>query len=171
MTDQPLEPPESEQPTVSKTRAAPDEPEVSEEEPATEAETEISAPSERRLVRSSDDRVIAGVCGGIGRHFGVDPILVRIAALLLVFAGGAGIVLYVVGWIAIPEESDDVTVATPSTVADDRTRNTVALGLVFVALGAVFLADAVWPDFLSWRYIWPIALIVIGAAILLRSRR
>lgn len=172
MTDQPLEPPEPEQPTVSEAGAAPEEEtQVSADEPSAEAETEISAPSRRRLFRSSDDRVIAGVCGGLGKYFGVDPILVRIAALLLVFAGGAGIVLYVVGWIAIPEEPREDTAVAPPAAADDRTRNTVALGLVFVALGVVFLADAIWPDFLSWRYVWPIALIVIGAAILLRSRR
>jgi phage shock protein C len=171
VTDQPLEPQESEQPTVAEAHPAPEEPEPREEEPSAEAETEITVPSRRRLVRSSEDRVIAGVCGGLGRYLGVDSVLVRIAAILLVFAGGAGIVLYVIGWIAIPDEFAEVPDDTPSTAEEDRTRSAVALGLIFVALGAVFLADAIWPDFLSWRYVWPIALIAIGAAILLRSRR
>jgi phage shock protein PspC (stress-responsive transcriptional regulator) len=171
VTDQPLEPEESEQPTVSKASPAQEEPEVPASEPSPDTETEITVAPQRQLVRSRDDRVIAGVCGGLGKHWAVDPVLIRIAALLLVFAGGAGIVLYIVGWIAIPEEPEDVTVATPSPPAEDRTRSAVALGVIFIVLGAVFLADAIWPDFLSWRYVWPIALIVIGAAILLRSRK
>jgi len=45
------------------------------------------------------------------------------------------------------------------------------LGLVFVALGVVFLLDEVWPDLVAWKYVWPIALIAVGLAILLRARR
>ena len=129
--------------------------------------------TERRLVRSRDDRVVAGVCGGLGRYLGVDPVLVRIAALLLIFAGGAGVVLYVIGWIALPEEPA-VVGGVPLEHAShepglDRS-GAFLLGVVFVALGAFFLVDAVWGDFLSWKYLWPIALIAVGAAILLRSR-
>jgi phage shock protein C len=171
VTDQPLEPEESEQPTVSEDGPAAEEPESPTDEPSPEAETEIVRPSERRLLRSSDDRVIAGVCGGLGKYLGVDSVLVRIAAILLVFAGGAGIVLYIIGWIAIPDEEAEAPDEAPSAADEDRTRSAVALGLIFVALGAVFLADAIWPDFLSWRYVWPVALIAIGAAILLRARR
>lgn len=171
MTDQPLEPQESEQPTVSQARPAPEEPEPPTDEPSAEAETEVTVPTRRRLVRSSDDRVIAGVCGGLAKYLGVDSVLVRIAALLLVFAGGAGIVLYIIGWIAIPDEFAEGAEITPSAAGEDRTRSVIALGLIFIALGVVFLADAIWPDFLSWRYVWPIALIAIGALILLRSRK
>lgn len=171
MTDQPLEPQDSEQPTVSEAPPPPEEPEPTSGEASPEAETEVTVPKQRRLVRSSDDRVIAGVCGGLGKYLGVDPVLVRIAALLLVFAGGAGIVLYVIGWIAIPDENAEVPDDTPPAAGEDRTRSAVALGIIFIALGAVFLADAIWPDFLSWRYVWPVALIAIGAVILLRSRR
>ena len=156
MTDQPLEPaaPEPEQPAP--------------EPPPTP--TPPPPPAERRLVRTRDDRVIAGVCGGLGRYLNVDPVIIRIAAVLLVFAGGAGIILYVIGWIAIPEEPWGA--AEPTThEPGDQTSGAVALGLIFVGLGAVFLADQIWPDFLSWRYIWPIALIVVGGAILLRARR
>ncbi len=128
----------------------------------------------RRLRRSRDDRVIAGVCGGLGEYLGVDPVLVRIAALILVFAGGAGIVLYLIGWIAMPEppEAQPLPGAapTPSRPAE-RKSGAVVLGLVFIVLGAFFLADEVWPDLLSWQYVWPVALIAVGAAILVRARR
>jgi phage shock protein C len=164
MTDQPLEPDEQ--------RPRP-EPEQPAPEPPPRPEAPPASPlleSERRLLRTRADRVIAGVCGGLGRYLGVDPVIIRIAAVLLVFAGGAGIVLYLIGWIAIPEESWD-GVAPAGADSVEPTSGGVALGLIFVGLGAVFLADQLWPDFLSWRYVWPIALIVVGGVILLRSRR
>ncbi len=49
------------------------------------------------LRRSRDDRVIAGVCGGLGRYLGIDPVVVRLAALVLVVAGGTGVLLYLIG--------------------------------------------------------------------------
>jgi uncharacterized protein (DUF486 family) len=56
-------------------------------------------------------------------------------------------------------------------VVTERTTGALLLGLVFVVLGVFFLFDEVWPDFLSWEYVWPVALIAIGAAILLRGQR
>jgi phage shock protein PspC (stress-responsive transcriptional regulator) len=59
----------------------------------------------RRLTRSSTDRIIGGVAGGLGRHLGIDPILVRIAFVLLMFAGGAGVLAYLALLAFVP--SDD----------------------------------------------------------------
>src|SRR4051812_19815747 len=56
-----------------------------------------------RLVRSRRDRVIAGVCGGLAEHFRIDPIIVRVAAVALIFAGGAGLLLYLAGVLLLPE--------------------------------------------------------------------
>jgi len=127
----------------------------------------------RRLYRSRDDSVIAGVCGGLGKYLGVDPVLIRIAAVVLVFAGGAGILLYGIGWIVIPEEPEPgATTSSPAVLGEtERTSGAVLLGLVFVVLGLFFLLDELWPDFLSWRYTWPIALIAVGIAIVVRGRR
>ena len=147
---------------------------------ATVPEPENAAPppltSRKRLVRSRDDRVVAGVCGGLGEYLGVDAVLLRIAAFLLVFAGGAGLVLYVIGWIAMPEADptdDQPKPAEPGATspASEHTRGAVLLGLLFVALGTVFLLDEIWPDLLSWQYVWPIALIAIGIVVLVRARR
>lgn len=52
----------------------------------------------RLLRRSRDDRVIGGVCGGLGRYLGVDPVLLRIAMVILAIAGGGGILIYLVAW-------------------------------------------------------------------------
>lgn len=61
---------------------------------------------ERRLVRPGDDRVIAGVCAGVGRYLGIDPSIVRIAVAVLTVMGGSGVLLYGIGWLAIPDEGD-----------------------------------------------------------------
>src|SRR5436190_6314060 len=62
-------------------------------------------PVSKRLTRSSSDRVIAGVAGGFGRYMGVDPVVARLAFIVLTFFGGAGLVLYGAAWLIVP--SDD----------------------------------------------------------------
>ncbi len=58
-----------------------------------------------RLTRSTHDRVIAGVCGGIAEHFGWDPTLVRIGYILLSFLSTLfpGILIYLILWFVVPE--------------------------------------------------------------------
>jgi phage shock protein C len=178
MTDQPLEP---------DTPSARAEPEPTQSERPTEAQRpEVPPPPPRtpspapprRLERSRDDRVIAGVCGGLGRYFGIDSVLFRIAFVLLVFAGGLGVLAYILGWVFLPEEPRPGEAVSPSAfdraadaVGDDRRGGAVVLGIVFVGLGVLFLLDVAWPDFLSWEYAWPIALIAVGVAIVLRAMR
>ena len=58
----------------------------------------------RRLYRSEDDRILAGVCGGLGEHFGIDPVIIRIIMVILVFTGGPGIILYLLFWLFIPRQ-------------------------------------------------------------------
>src|SRR3954451_19119041 len=60
----------------------------------------------RRLTRTSSDKLIGGVAGGLGRYFGVDPILFRIAFVVLTFAGGVGILAYI-GLLAFVPADDD----------------------------------------------------------------
>jgi phage shock protein C len=55
-----------------------------------------------QLVRSETDKRIAGVCGGIARYFGIDPVLVRIAFVIAAFMGW-GILVYIVLWIVLPK--------------------------------------------------------------------
>lgn len=58
----------------------------------------------KRLVRTPDDKMIAGVCGGIARYTGVDATLVRILLVVAVLFGfGTGIILYLAGWLLMPE--------------------------------------------------------------------
>jgi phage shock protein C len=56
----------------------------------------------RRLMRSRNDKIIGGVCGGVAEYFNVDPILVRVATVVFAFMAFAGVILYVVLWAALP---------------------------------------------------------------------
>jgi phage shock protein C len=69
----------------------------------------------RRLMRSSTDKKIAGVCAGLGDYFDIDPTLVRVIWLLLLLCGGTGLLAYIILWIVLPVAPADV-VATSSTV-------------------------------------------------------
>ena len=60
----------------------------------------------KRLYRSSLDKQLGGVCGGIAEYFELDPSLVRIGAVLLLFVAGTGFLAYLVAWLVIPLDSD-----------------------------------------------------------------
>jgi len=57
----------------------------------------------KKMYRSVEDRKIAGVCGGIGEYFDIDPTLVRLLTVALVLAGGSGVLAYILAWIIIPK--------------------------------------------------------------------
>jgi len=124
-------------------------------------------PGERLLRRSTSDRVLAGVCGGLGRYLGVDPVLVRIAAVVLALANGIGLIAYVIAWIVIPEERGGQPVAAVRTPKQETGR--LVLGGALVVLGLVLLLDRIVPDL--QRLVWPLAVVAAGAAIMLAGLR
>ena len=63
----------------------------------------------KKLYRSKKDKKIAVVCGGIAEYFDVDPTLVRLFTVLTLLLGGAGVVAYIIAWIVIPENSEQVS--------------------------------------------------------------
>jgi len=67
--------------------------------------------STKRLYRIRDGRLVAGVCAGLAAYFGVDPTLVRLAFALLTVFGGAGVLLYLVAWVVIPDETEGTSIA------------------------------------------------------------
>ena len=58
----------------------------------------------KKLIRSATDRKLAGVCGGIGEYFGVDPTMVRIGWVIFCLLGGSGVLAYFLCALIIPEE-------------------------------------------------------------------
>jgi phage shock protein C len=59
----------------------------------------------RKLYRSRDQRMLAGVCGGLAEYFNVDATLMRVLFLVLAVFGGTGLVIYVVMWLIVPDVS------------------------------------------------------------------
>jgi phage shock protein PspC (stress-responsive transcriptional regulator) len=114
----------------------------------------------KRLTRSSDDAVIGGVAGGLGRYFGIDPILFRIGFAVLTLVGGVGLIAYVALLAFVPAENADVPLGRGRAAA---LAGAVALGLLivifldgpgpFFAPGLFFVALLVLVGVLLWRAI------------------
>ena len=129
----------------------------------------------RKLYRSPDDKVIAGVCGGIAEYFGVDPVFVRlIAVLLLIVGNGAALIAYLVMAVIVPERpaarSDDEGARFASVSAhaavDHRTsevarRAALIGGFVLIGVGLLFLAARILPG-IAWWSVWPVIVIIVG---------
>jgi phage shock protein C len=60
-------------------------------------------PTEKKLYRSANNKMLAGVCGGIAEYFGWDLTMVRLALVLFTLFGGAGILFYIIAWIVMPK--------------------------------------------------------------------
>jgi len=61
-----------------------------------------------KLYRSEKDRMLGGVCGGLGEYFSIDSTIVRLIFALIVIYGGSGLILYIILWIVVPSESQVV---------------------------------------------------------------
>jgi phage shock protein C len=129
--------------------------------------SEPPQPAQRVVRRSRSERVLAGVCGGVGRYLGVDPVLLRIAFIILALANGLGVIAYVVAWVAIPEERP----GQPPAAAPEARRETgrLVLGGSLVVLGLVLLVDRLAPDL--DELFWPVAVVAVGVAVMLVGLR
>ena len=111
-----------------------------------EQTTEQAADRPRRFLRSRDDRFIAGVCGGLGRYFNVDPVLFRVGAVALLFAGGASLFVYAALWIFVATDDGTGQPTGPSPIrrllggADGRIRAGRVAAIFAAVVGAVALA-------------------------------
>ena len=116
----------------------------------------------KKIYRSRTDRMIGGVCGGFAEYFNMDPTLVRLIMVLLIFARGLGVLAYVVAWILVPErKEEDMEVAPAATSTPSR----FLPGIVLVVVGLMFLFNNFFYWF-SFKMLWPIVLIVLGIYIL-----
>jgi len=60
----------------------------------------------KKLYRSTNDRMIGGVCGGLGEYLGIDPTVIRLIFVLIALTGGAGVLIYLIMFLVVPEASD-----------------------------------------------------------------
>lgn len=124
----------------------------------------------KRLYRSRDNGIIAGVCAGLGDYFDIDPVLIRIIAVILIFPGGVGLIGYIVAWIAMPYPPEgEADVVVESGEPAERPDVVKYLpGAILIALGVIFLSNRLfwWFDF---GVIWPFGLIAIGVILIART--
>ncbi len=146
-----------------------------------------------RLSRSRGDRMLGGVCGGLGRYLGIDSNLVRLFFVLFTLTGGFGVLLYLVLWLILPVEDETIEgggqAFGPSDFGD-RARGMGAdlrqamhasnpnaakiLGIGLVVVGLVFLVQNMNIPWLRWLRVdlfWPALLILAGAALVYRAMR
>ncbi|HEX3606747.1 MAG TPA: PspC domain-containing protein [Candidatus Dormibacteraeota bacterium] len=113
------------------------------------------------LERSADDRVITGVCGGLGRRLGIDPLLVRAAFVLLAVAGGSGVGLYIVAWLL----SHDPEGATPAPWPPPHATSRRLLGLALIIGGGLLILREVGVWF-GDTLVGPLSLALVGSALI-----
>jgi phage shock protein PspC (stress-responsive transcriptional regulator) len=136
----------------------------------------------KTLYRSRDKKILAGVGGGIGEYFDIDPIFIRLLFVITLFTGGIGIIAYIILWIITPLEPYEIyfqnlATNTPqgsanpsSSMSEENITNSRAIpsktkvfgGIVLIFLGVVILLDNIIPYF-DFDYVWSIVLISIGA--------
>jgi phage shock protein C len=156
---------------------------------------EVNRMSEqKRLLRSRSERMIAGVCGGLARHFDIDVTLVRLGFIALTFVNGIGLLVYIVLWIVVPDEEhqnlspDQAVRRNLDDIGEQAQRFGQSLGeslrgggggrvqafigIGLVGLGVLFLLDQLgWLSFVSCGTLWPLVLVALGVALMLRRRR
>lgn len=139
-----------------------------------------------KLFRSSTDRMIGGVCGGLGTFLNIDPVFVRLLFVLLLFGSDFGFLLYLVLWIVIPEEGkaygfkedslgekvrsigDDIQQA----VAKPHPQAGLIMGVGLIVIGGFLFLDRLdlrWMNWVELDVMWPILLIIGGVVLLLRK--
>jgi len=137
----------------------------------------------KKLYRSKKDQMIAGVCAGIGEYFELDPTLVRLAFILLSFAGGGGVIAYIICAIVIPEKPADYDYEKEEAEVFDKEGNPVEkdpdstqkktkkiIGIGLLILGSMMLFD----KFFWWfdnGIIWGVAIVAIGGLLLFKPAK
>jgi phage shock protein PspC (stress-responsive transcriptional regulator) len=130
--------------------------------------SETQSASIKELHRSRDDRILAGVAGGLGRYFDLSPAFFRIGFAILTLVGGAGILLYVAAWLVIPDEGESDSIVSEALRRHrDRPWLLAGVGLVGIALVSLFAQADFWPNS---GFAW-ILLLLGGLAIVFAQRR
>jgi phage shock protein PspC (stress-responsive transcriptional regulator) len=149
----------------------------------------------KQLYRSTTDRMIGGVCGGLGAYLDIDPVLIRLFFVLLTLGGGSGIIIYVIMWILIPcpDEGAVASAETMQSGADEiaeraralgdgvraavqngNPRASLFIGATLVLIGLVFLGHNLgiaWLHWLEFDILWPLLLIAGGAMLIWRRAK
>lgn len=116
--------------------------------------------------RSATDRKLGGVAGGLGRAWNVDPILIRVAFVVLALFGGSGVLLYCAGWLTMRGDGDEAS-AIEALAGRGRSSVSPALAVVLIVVGLVSMGSI-----FSWGIpFWPVLVGAIILTVVLSQRR
>lgn len=134
----------------------------------------------RRLYRSRDDKIVGGVCGGLGHYLDIDPLIVRILFIILILSDGIGLALYILLWIFMPLEAKtpktaneyDSELVDPFEETEDKEGQTqdrmILVGALLISLGLFALLRNLFP--MAWiGKLWPLGLIALGVLVLVNN--
>ncbi|MBS3999794.1 MAG: PspC domain-containing protein [Desulfobulbaceae bacterium] len=138
----------------------------------------------KKLYKSRRSKMIGGVAGGLGDYFDIDPVIIRVLFILTAFAWGVSVIAYILLWIVLPENPDEVEnyydfVNDPNkdmnmnNFADfddskQKKDRRVIAGAFLIILGSIILLDKL-TDWLSFSYVWPLFLVAIGGYLIYKS--
>jgi len=152
----------------------------------------------RRLARHTRHAVLGGVAAGFGLYLDVDPVLVRLAFVLLAFVNGLGILFYLASWFLMPRGEVVAAGAAPASStagtgfetlreagtrlaaevrqgAPDPAAAQLAIGSLLIGGGALLLAHNLgwlhWPHWMRFETLWPLLLVALGVGLVVKSRR
>ncbi len=125
----------------------------------------------QRLERDLQNRVLGGVCSGLGNYFGVDPTIWRVLFFILFWLGLSGLLIYIILWMVMPagqpQSNQSAFVQDAETVGEPRkSSGNMTAGIILIGIGAIALLTRYIPQ-ISWRTIWPVILIAIGIFIII----
>lgn len=148
----------------------------------------------KKLVRSRDDKVVAGVCGGLGEYFGIDPIIIRILFAIITVSGGSGFLVYIILWVVMPERGEENN--STKQIVDNNTqeikdkatemannvetmaknsKSHIWIGILVIVLGVYFtlgnLGITSWLN-IGWVFstFWPLFIIILGFLIIINYK-
>ncbi|MEW6411761.1 MAG: PspC domain-containing protein [Candidatus Zixiibacteriota bacterium] len=133
---------------------------------------------EKRLYRSSTNKIIAGLCGGLGQYMDIDPVILRLISVILIFAtGGVAILVYFIAWLIVPkaEEESMLHQATSDQPVSNQSNSISSWkgfwpGIILISIGLLLVMRETWYWF-HWDELWPIILIGAGLYLILRRNR
>jgi phage shock protein PspC (stress-responsive transcriptional regulator) len=117
----------------------------------------------KQLRRSRSDRMVAGVSGGLGRYFDVNPVLYRVGFVVLALLGGAGVLIYLAAALVIPDEGRDESIVEQA-LRERGSRPWRLLGLVLVGISTIVLLAEVrlWEGHVAWILILIAGLVLLA---------
>lgn len=125
------------------------------------------AAQSRSLYRSLDDRVVAGVCGGLAEYLDVDSSWVRLGFVAATLFWGMGLLVYALLYITLSEQPEEPDGPPQPPLATSNPRQVA--GIVLVTLGLLLVLWKVL-SFLSFKFFFPVALVALGLFLLLHRR-